>query len=216
MLMKNQREEIVEYGRRMLTSGLTRNTGGYLSIYDRAAQTVAVKPSSMDYMKIRTEDVIVVDLNGNKLEGNGRLSTEWPVQQAIYANRDDIDALVHTHSPFATTISALRLELPAANFTVSRAGGNVRCTEFFNFTSQQLADSILEKMQDRYAVLLGNHGLVAGERSLAAAYDLAEDLEFCCEVFWRAKCVGEPVVLSEEQMQEQIQELSKYYGHTNK
>jgi len=214
MLMQSQREEIAEYGRKMLASGLTRNTVGYLSIYDRSAQAIAVCPGSMDYRIIRAEDVVVVDIDGNRLDGDKKLSSEWCVIQKIFANREDIHALVHTHSAFATTVSALRCEVPSASFTVCMAGGNVRCSEFYNYTTQEIANDVLEKMRDRYAVLMGNHGLVAGGRSLPEAFVLAEEIEFCCEVFWRAKCVGEPVVLSNEQVQEMVQELNRYRGYT--
>ena len=212
MLMQQQREEIAYYGRKMLHDGLTRNTGGYLSAYDREAKLIAVSPSGMPYDDIRPEDVVVVDLAGNVLEGTGRPSTEWLVPRTVFPVREDIDAIVHTHSTFATVMSALRWEVPAANFTLALAGGNVRCTEFYNYTSQALADAILEKMEGRTAVLMGNHGLVGAGKSVKQAYTVAEEIEFCCEVYLRAKSAGGTVVpLSDAQLVEMVQALGGYY-----
>lgn len=210
MLMQTIREQIAEYGRKMLEDGLTRNTGGYLASFDRKLGLAAVTPSGMAYEKIRPEDVVIVDLDGNKIEGTGKPSTEWPVVQKVFSCRTDIDALVHTHSTYATTISALRWELPAACFTTSRAGGVVRCCDFYNYTSQELADAIVEKMQDRYAVLMGNHGLVAAGKDIPQAYITAEEVEFGCEVYWRARSVGQPVCLTDAQLDDLVKEIARY------
>ena len=211
MLLQSIREEIAEYGRKMLQLGLTRNTGGYISVCDRTENLIAITPSAMDYMAIRPENVIVATMDGKQVEGDGRLSTEWLVQQQIYQNRPEINAVVHTHSIFAITLSTLRREVPPANFTLCQVGGNVRCTELHNYTSQALADDVLEKLKDRYAVLMGNHGLVACGPTLKRAFDLAEEIEAGCEVYWRACCIGTPVCLSEEQKAEQLGELAKYF-----
>lgn len=213
MLLQELREEVAEYGRRMLMDGLTRGTGGYISAYDREKRLIAISPSGMDYREIEAQDVVIVDLDGNKLEGTGKPSTEWLVPKAVFPVREDINAIVHTHSRFATTIAALRWEIPAANFTLCRAGGgNVRCTDFHNFTSQELADDILDKMKERTAVLMGNHGLVACGIDLKQAYGTAEEVEFSAEVFWRAKCVGEPTLLTDKQVRDQLEELGNYYA----
>ena len=212
MFMQTQREQVAEFGRKMLEKGLTRNTGGYLSIIDREAGGVAVCPSGMEYMLIQPEDVVIMDLEGNKLDGSRRPSTEWPVIRTVFANRPDINALVHTHSPSATVMSALRWELPVVNFTISLAGGPVRCTDFYNYTTQDLADAILEKMQDRYAVLMGNHGLLAAGVTMKQAFTLAEEIEFGCEVYLRAKSVGNPVSLTDAQMLDMQRELGGYYS----
>ncbi len=211
MLMQSVREQIADYGRKMLKSGLTRNTGGYLAAFDRTLGLAAVTPSGTPYETMRAEDVVLVDLDGNIAEGTGKPSTEWPVIRKLFAGRADIDALVHPHSTFATTLSALRWELPAACFTTARAGGVVRCCDFYNYTSEELADAIFEKMEDRYAVLMGNHGLLAAGTDIAQAYITAEEIEFGCEVYWRARCVGTPVPLTDDQLKEQLSALAKYY-----
>lgn len=211
MLLQELREQVAEYGRRMLQEGMTRGTGGYICARDPETGLVCSSPSSMDYMKIRPEDVIVSDVDGNILEGTGTVSSEWNVIRDVLKNRSDIMALVHTHSRFATTISALRMDLPAASFTLPQCGGKeVRCTGYHSFYSQALSDDINEKMKDRMAVLMGNHGLLAASINLKNAYYLATEIEFSAEVYWRAKCIGEPYVLSQEECDEYMNDYHRY------
>ncbi|MCI8327498.1 MAG: hypothetical protein HFI37_06955, partial [Lachnospiraceae bacterium] len=151
------------------------------------------------------------DVDGNIVEGKGKVSSEWNVQRDIYKSRDDIHALVHTHSKFATTISALQMDLLTASFTLCSAGtGVVKCTGYHSFYSQELADDILDKMQGCKAVLMGNHGMLTSGVALKEAYNLAVETEFCAEVYWRAKCIGEPYVLTQQEVNRQMEEIRHY------
>lgn len=211
MLMQSEREQVAKYGKMMLHRGFTRNTGGYVTALDRENGYFAMTPSGTPYDEIEAKDVCVFDLSGNRIEGEGRLSTEWLVAKKIFETRPDIDAVVHTHSLFATVMGALRMEVPAACFTTSRACGNVRCTDFYNYTTQELADAVCEKLDGRMAVIMGNHGLVACGSNLAQAWITAEEVEFGCEVYWRALCVGKPVCLTEDELKEQIAAGARYH-----
>ena len=215
MLLKDLREQISYYGVRMLEDGLTRGTVGYLSVRDPESGLICSTPSSVPYPSIHAEDVIVSDVEGNIIEGRGKVSSEWNVERDVYKSRDDIHALVHTHSRYATTISSLHMNLPAASFTLCYAGsGIVKCAGYHLFYSQELADDILDKLQGSKAVLMANHGMLATGADLKEAYNLALEIEFCAEVYWRAKCIGEPYVLSEREAELQIQEIFEY-THTN-
>lgn len=218
MLAQSIREQIVEYGKLMYTKGLTLQTGGYLTIYDRDSGIAAISPSALSYMECTPEDVVVMDLDGNKLEEcNGRKpSTEWPVVQKVFSEREDINAIFHCHSMYATTLSALRLEVPAAYFELASIGGSLRCTDYHLYTEQSLADDIMDKMQNRTAALMGNHGLIACGKTMKEAYERAEMLEFCCEVYWRAKCIGDPVVLNDAQMAEIYDAQIRYKATNNR
>lgn len=206
MFMQKEREAIVTYGKKMLSSGLTLNTGGYLGYYNRKDGAIAISPSATPYTECTPEDVVIVDIEGNKLEkGNRkRRSSEWPVIQAIFKNRDDISAVVHCHSRFASTLSTFREEVPVAYFAMASLGGSLRCTDYYLFTDPELGRDVLEKIEGRSAVLMGNHGFVACGSSIEEAYENAELVEFCCEVYWRAKCIGEPYSLSCKQINEMI------------
>ena len=215
MLLVELRQQVAAYGVRMLEDGLTRGTVGYISVRDPESGLICSTPSSIPYPSIHAEDVIVSDVEGNIIEGKGKVSSEWNVQRDVYKSREDIHALVHTHSPFATTISSLHIDLPAASFSLCYAGtGRVKCAGYHRFYSQELADDILDKLQGSKAVLMANHGMLATGKNLAEAYNLAQEIEFCSEVYWRARCIGEPYVLNEEEARLQIEELH-VYSHIN-
>lgn len=212
-MLETERELIVEYGQKLITSGLTKGTGGNLSIFDRKKKLMAISPSGMDYFDTKPEDVVVMDLEGNIVEGSRKPSSEHNMHKMFYKNRQDIDAIVHTHSIFSATLSTLRWRLPASNYLVALAGLDVRCAEYASFGTVELANNALKAMEDRYAVLLANHGLLTGGKNIEDAFAKAEQIEYCAEVYCRAKSIGEPVILSKDEMKRMIKKF-KTYGQT--
>lgn len=200
MLLQHEREKIVEYGKKLITSGLTKGTGGNISIFNREKRLAAISPSGLDYFETNPEDIVVVDLDGNVVDGARKPSSELEMHLIFYRKRDDIDALVHTHSPFAKTIASLRWELPAVSYLVAYAGPNVRCSEYATFGTKELAEAAYNGMEDRRAVLLANHGLIAGANNVATAFTIAEEIEFCSQIYYQTKAIGEPVLLPKEEM----------------
>lgn len=212
MLLEKERQEIVSYGRKLLTSGLTKGTGGNLSIYNREQQLLAISPSGMDYLQITAEDVVLLNLDGTIAEGKRKPSVEWNLHTLIYENRQDINAVVHTHSLAACAVAALGKALPAINYLVALSGANaVPCAEYAAFGTSQLAENTLRTLADGYAVFLANHGLVTVGNDLERAFYIAEEMEFCCDIYLKAKAAGEPVVLSDEEMTS-VRSLLTGYG----
>ncbi len=214
MLLQELREQVSEYGKRMLRDGLTRGTGGYIAARDPATGYIASSPSGVDYMKIDPERVLVTEPDGTIIEGEGAVSSEFLVVREVFKNRADIHGLVHSHSRFATVLASMRLELPAVCFTLPYAAGgeNVRCTGYHSFYSMDLARDILSKLEGRKAVLMGNHGLLSAGASLKEAYQSAAEVEFCAEVYWRARCIGEPVILSSNEVETALKDSGRYAG----
>lgn len=201
MLMIKQREQLVEYGRKLITSGLTKGTGGNLSIYDREKSLIAITPSGIDYFEIIPEDIVIIDIDGKHVEGSKKPSSEFEMHRIFYKNRTDIDAIIHTHTMFATTMACLRWELPAVHYMIALAGKNVRCAEYATFGSLELAENAYEAMKDRRAVLLANHGLLAGANDLANAFNITEEIEYVSEIYYRTKCIGQPIILPDDEME---------------
>lgn len=201
MLMQKERELIVEYGKKLLTAGLTKGTGGNISIANREEGLMAISPSGLDYFETLPEDVVVMRISdGAIVEGTRKPSSEHGLHRIFYTDRDDINAVVHTHSTFATTLATLGWDLPASNYMIALAGPNVRCAPYASFGTPELAKNAFDYMVDRYAVLLSNHGLVAGAKDIANAFNTANILEECCETYWRAQVVGRPQILTPEEM----------------
>jgi len=214
MLLRKIREELVEYGKRSLRSGLTRGTGGNLSICDRASGTMAITPSGIGYFEVRPEQVVLIDVQSGKVtDGDAVPSTERDMHRIFYKYRDDLDAIIHTHTTFAATIATLNWGLPPLHALVAFAGTDVRCAKYATYGTVALAKNAFEAMEGRKAALLANHGLLAGGSNLAEAFAVTGEIEFCCELYYRTKCVGEPALLPQDEM-ERMLELFKDYGHS--
>lgn len=212
MLMQKERADIVTFGKRMVSSGLTKATGGNLSIFNPEQRLIAISPGSMDYFSVTPEDVAVVNLQGDQIEGAAKPSSELALHTVFYEKRDDLSALVHTHSVYATILSCLQWHIPAVHYLVGLAGKDIRCAPYAVFGSQALAKNAFDYMDGRRAVILANHGLLAGGASIEEAFSTAEMIEFCAEVYYKTRCAGEPVLLSDEEMTAAMERMEKYYA----
>ena len=210
MKLEKERIEIVKYGRRLVDSKLTKGTGGNLSVFNRAEQLMAISPSGIDYYETQPEDVVVLNLAGEIIEGDKKPSSEVDLHRIFYQGRDDLDAIIHTHTVYATTLSCLRWELPAVHYLIAIAGKNVRCADYATFGTQELAENAFKAMKDRRAVLLANHGLVAGAETLEKAFSITEEIEYVAELYYRTKGMGEPVILDDEEMAHMAKKFKSY------
>ncbi len=211
MLMEKERKLIVEFGKKLVTSGLTKGTGGNLSIFNREKKLMAITPSGIDYFEIRPEDVVVLTIEGKQVDGDKKPSSEVELHRIFYERRTDIDAMIHTHTIYATTLACLNWSLPPVHYMVAVAGKDVRCAPYATFGTRELAENAFQFMKDRKAVLLANHGLLTGGSSLQEAFNITEQIEYCAELYYRTKCIGEPVIISDEEM-ELMKEKFKTYG----
>ena len=210
MLMERARHDLIEYGKRLVEYNLTKGTGGNLSVYDREAKTMAITPSGIDFFEIKPEDIIIMNADNEVIEGDKTPSSEWYMHKIVYDNRDDIDAVIHAHTTFATVLATLRWELPASHYMIAVAGPTVRCAEYATYGSKELAENALQAMEDRRAVLLANHGILAGAQDLLNAFNIIEEIEYCSEIYYRAKSIGEPVILDDAEMTLMAEKFKTY------
>ena len=216
MLMQSAREEISEYGKKLITSGLTKGTGGNLSVCDREKGLMAITPSGIDYFEIKPEQIVVIDVQtGEIVEGDAVPSSECDMHRIFYKYRDDLDAIIHTHTTFVATVACCNEDLPAIHYLLAGAGGpNVRCAEYATYGTVKLAKNAFEAMKDRKAVILANHGLLAGGKNLAQAFGLTGTVEFCCELYYRARSMGTPSILSDDEMWNMVERFKDYGKRT--
>lgn len=212
--MQAQRNELVLYGRKLISSRLTTGSGGNLSVIDRAAGLVAITPSGVDYFDMHPEDIVIVDLDGTVKQGHYAPSSELDSHLALYREREDINAVVHTHSVYATTIACLNWELPAVHYLVGFAGAKVPLAPYATYGSRELARNICETIGSGNAVLLANHGLMAVGADLKTAFIIAEEIELVARIYLQAKSAGEPVILSDEEMHRVIEKFKTYGQRT--
>lgn len=211
MNLETIRLEIIAYGKKLIESGLTVGTGGNLSVCDRESGLMAITPSGIDYFQIQPEQIVLIDVQtGTIREGNAVPSSECDMHRIFYKYRDDLDAIIHTHSTFAAAVSCLNITLPAIHYLVANAGVDVRCAKYATYGTVALAKNAFTAMQDRKACLLANHGLLAGGTNLSQAFSVVENIEFCCELFYRSKSMGDPVILPEDEMTRMIDRFKNY------
>lgn len=210
MLLLKEREQVVAYCKKLITAGLTKGTGGNISAFDRESGLYAISPSGMDYFSMTPEDVVVMNLQGEVVEGSRKPSSEWDLHRIFYQNRKDLNAIVHTHSVYCTVLATNREGLPPSSYLVAFAGKDVRCADYASFGTPELAKLAYEGMADRNAVLLANHGLVTGGSDLLHAFQVAEQIEFCAEVYVKARSIGKPVILPEDEMERMIERFGDY------
>ena len=210
MLMQKAREELVKYGKKLVTAGLTKGTGGNLSVFDRANGHVAITPSGIDFFEIQPEDIVIIDLDGKIVEGDRTPSSEWEMHLMPYRTRADIDAVIHAHTMYATVLACLREELPPTHYMIAVAGPTVRVAKYATYGTHELAINASEAMVDRKAVLLANHGILAGANDLLNAFNIVEEIEYCSEVYVKAKSIGSPIILPDEEMTLMAEKFKTY------
>jgi len=211
LLLFEERHTIVEYGKRLITAHLTTGSGGNLSIYNRAEGLVAIKPSGTDYFSMQPDDVVVVTPKGEIVDGNLKPSSEIRFHLDLLNHRPDINAVLHTHQVYATTIACLNWELPAVHYLVGFCGNKVPLAPYATFGTPELSENILNSIGNYNACLLANHGIVTVGSNMAAAFTTAEELELVARLYYQAKCLGEPVILSDQEMVV-VGERFKTYG----
>jgi len=178
MLLRKLREEIVEYGLKILKSGLVEATGGNLSSIDQNTGLIAIKPSSIPYEKIRPEDVIVINKEGKIIEGNLAPSSETPMHIFLYKKRPDIKAVIHTHAPYSTVLAVINKEIPLVTQDIAIfAEDKARVAPFELPGTDNLGKIAYEYLNSSDVVLLQNHGTLAVGKSLAMAYAATWALE---------------------------------------
>lgn len=211
MLMESERKELIKYGKKLATEGLTKGTGGNLSVFDRSQGLVAITPSGIDFFEIKEEDVVILDLEGNIVEGKRSPSSEWYMHLIQYQTREDINAVIHAHTTYGTVLACLREPLPATHYMIAVAGKDVRVAEYATYGTTELAINSAKAMENRRAVFLANHGILAGAQDLLNAFNIVEEIEYCSKIYCTAKAIGQPVVLPDEEM-ELMAEKFKTYG----
>lgn len=210
MLLAQARQDIVTFSRKLITDHLTVGTGGNISIYDPEKKMFAISPSGIDYFDMTAEDVVILDLEGRIVEGSRKPSSEVDLHRIFYQNREDICAVVHTHSTYCTVLATNHMDLPASSYLVAFAGRNVRCGDYAPFGTRDLAEKTFSAMEGQKAALMANHGLITGGTDIRDAYTVAQQIEFCAEVYVKALSIGKPVILSDEEMDRMIVRFGSY------
>lgn len=186
----------------MVKHDLVIGSSGNASI--RVDDHVVISPSSVHYSEMNVEDMVVVDLNGDTLEGHRNPSVELPMHLEIYQTRKDALAVVHTHSIYASSMAILNLPLPPIlDEIVPKLGADIRVSTYAMPGTKQLGKNVAEAMVERSGALIANHGSVCYAKTLKHALFLSILLERACKIYMLAKQVGTPVELPDEVVEDE-------------
>lgn len=193
---------IIETCRELERRALNQGTSGNVSVRlgPSSEEGFLITPTAMPYDLMQPEDMVHMRLNGS-YTGRREPSSEWRFHLDIYRNRTDIGAIVHTHSGYATSLACLHREIPAFHYMIGLFGGNnIRCCGYATFGTQELSDCVVKALEGRNAALMGNHGLVVLGPNLRRALDMTVEAETLAMMYWRALQIGEPRLLSDEEI----------------
>lgn len=207
-MMQAQREQLLHITRRLSELDLNRGTSGNVSL--RSGEGLLITPSGMTVEAMTPRDMVWMDFDG-KPQGECQPSSEWRFHRDILQARAEVGAVIHTHSMFSTTLACLRRDIPPFHYMIALAGGaNIRCAPYALFGSQALSDAALQALRERQACLLANHGMIALGQDLDQALDVTVAVETLCEQYWRALQIGEPYLLTEQEMAEVFEQFKGY------
>ena len=176
--------ELVRQAQQAYLDKMFAATSGNLSIYDRETGRMYITPGSFPYMEMKPEDVMVIDLDGNVLEGPHKPSSEWRLHAAVYRAKEDVNAVVHTHSPYATAFSINNLPIPVVLYEIVYfLGGDIPCAEGAIPGTDAVGENCVKVLDERYGCLMGNHGTLAIGNTLARAYTRAVYIEDAAKAY---------------------------------
>jgi L-fuculose-phosphate aldolase len=202
------REELIHTCRSMAGLGLAKGTSGNVSV--RHGEGFLISPTGIGYDELKPEQLVQMRWDGT-FEGSILPSSEWRFHRDILMQRGELNAIVHTHSMYATALSIMGRGIPAIHYKIAATGGAiVRCAPYATYGEQALSDLALKAIEGRKACLLAHHGVIAAEVSMARALALAVTVEELAQQYLLCLPMGEPPVLSDEEIARVIAKYRSY------
>jgi L-fuculose-phosphate aldolase len=203
------REAVIAACRELTRLRLTHGTSGNVSLR-RDERQFFVSPTGMSYDALEADDIPLVDLDGRWF-GRRLPSSEWRFHRDILKSRDDVGAIVHTHSMNATALACTGRGIPAFHYMVAVAGGaEIRCAPYYTFGTQALSDAAIAALEGRKACLLANHGVIAVGADLPAALALAGEVENLAAQYCAALALGDVRILDDVDMRPVLDKFRTY------
>lgn len=206
---KKLREGVIAGCRELVHRRLAFGTSGNVGIR-RDGRSFFVSPTGMPYDALEPEDIPLMDLDGNWF-GRRRPSSEWRFHRDIFRSRAEVGAIVHTHSPKATSLACTGRGIPAFHYMVAVAGGSdIRCAPYHTFGTEELSSAAVAALRGRRACLLANHGVIAVGNDLPAALALAGEVEYLAGQYCTALALGKARILNESEMDRVVEKFRTY------
>ena len=218
--MKNikEREDIIKFALMLNTTNLSPLRSGNLSIrvIENDVEGFLLTPSGIKYETLKPEDIVFLALEEKydnlKMFNSGlNPSSEWRFHQDVYIKKREAKAIVHAHSPHATAVSSHGKSIPPFHYMIALAGGeDIKCADYATFGTEELSNNVIKALENRSACLMSNHGQVAFGKNLDEAFELAQEIENICHQYIIALKLGNPKILSFEEMKKVLDKAKNY------
>jgi len=210
---QEERESVLKTSLKLVEKGLVTGKAGNVSRRlkpEDGTALIAITPTSRYYDSVSVNDISIVDFSGGMVDGRFAPSSETPLHLAIYRVRKDVNAIIHNHSLYASTVAITGVEIPALlEEEVMVLGGSVKVARYAPSGTTELADNVVTALEDRHAVILANHGALAVGRTLRDAFDACELLEKAAAAFILATITGRINQLPEEGLKSALSVFSR-------
>nr|WP_322509319.1 L-ribulose-5-phosphate 4-epimerase [Anaerolinea sp.] len=213
MLLPNLREELLYLHLQLPKNGLVTWTSGNVSVRDVSTGWVLIKPSGVFYENLHPEDFILLDLDGNILEGSLKPSSDTASHLYIYRHRPDVNGIVHTHSPYATAFAAVGKAIPVyLTAQADEFGGAIPCAGLGLIGGEEIGKLVVETIGTSPGCLLQNHGVFTIGKDGISAVKAAVMIEDIAKTVWLAMQLGTPIPIPEDMVQRLHQRYTRDYG----
>jgi len=204
VVILDYKKQVLEYAQKGYTYGLMAGTSGNISALSDDGKIV-ITPSGNNYLKMTIDDIMVIDFDGAVIEGLHRPSSEWPMHAEIYKNMPEVRAVVHTHSPYATSFAVINEAIPLILIEmVFFLRGDVRVAPIAAQGTTQVGAVVVEALKGRGACLMQNHGAVSVGKDLHEAFIRTEYTEDAAKICHMAKTIGTPTIIPEAMVQKML------------
>jgi L-ribulose-5-phosphate 4-epimerase len=213
--LKSLRKSVWEANQGIFRAGLVTMHSGNASGIDRVRGLVVIKPSGMDYDKMRPSDMVVTDMTGKVVDSKWKPSVDLPHHLYLYQHRPDIGGIIHTHSNYATSFALLGKSIPAYLTAIAdEFGGEIPCVPYIDNQGNSIGKAILEHLGKSPAVLLAHHGAFAVGKTPRDALKAAVMLEDVARTCHLALLKGDPKPLPAEEVKKWFDRYHTGYGQT--
>jgi L-ribulose-5-phosphate 4-epimerase len=212
-MLEQLKEEVYRLHLELPKNRLVVWTGGNVSARDSGSGLVVIKPSGVPYEELRPEHHVVVNLQGDVVEGTLKPSSDTVSHLYIYRHRPDVNGVVHTHSPYATAFAALGRSIPVCLTAIAdEFGGPIPCAGFALIGGEEIGQQVVEHIGSSPAVLLKNHGVFTIGPTAKAAVKAAVMVEDVARTVWLAQQLGQPEEISPEDVAKLHHRYTRVYG----
>src|SRR3954469_2388997 len=210
MKLADEREAVAAACRRLAAEGLVIQTAGNVSVLAED-DLVVVTPTGGVFEDIEADQMTVVDRAGEVVDGRFAPTSEIALHLGVYETIEGAGAVVHTHAPMATALSCVVDEVPPVHYSMLALGGAIQVADYATFGTGELARNVVAELERAPATLMRSHGATTYGNDLAGAVEQMRLLEWACTVYWRARMIGEPAVMT----QAQAEDVVKVYTERN-